>query len=60
MIIKEFNTKVINQGVTQTDKHIVFQTPDGKVYTNAEIISIRQGDEVICKVKLNITINHIV
>ena len=53
MTIKEFNTKIINQGFTQTDKHIVFQTPDGKVYTNVEIISIRQGDEVICKVKLD-------
>lgn len=53
MTIKEFNTKIINQGFTQTDKHIVFQTPDGKVYTNAEIISITQGDKVICKVKLN-------
>lgn len=53
MTIKEFNTKIINQGFTQTDKHIVFQTPDGKVYTNAEIISITQGKEVICKVKLN-------
>ena len=53
MTIKEFNTKIINQGFTQTDKHIVFQTPDGKVYTNIEIISIRQGDKVICKVKLN-------
>ena len=53
MTIKEFNTKIINQGFAQTDKHIVFQTPDGKVYTNAEIISIHQGNEVICKVKLN-------
>ena len=53
MIIKEFNTEIINQGFTQTDKHIVFQTPDGKVYTNAEIISITQGNKVICKVKLN-------
>ena len=53
MIIKEFNTEIINQGFTQTDKHIVFQTPDGKVYTNVEIIPIRQGNEVICKVKLN-------
>lgn len=53
MTIKEFNTKIINQGFTQTDKRIVFQTPDGKVYTDAEIISITQGDKVICKVKLN-------
>lgn len=53
MTIKEFNIKIINQGFTQTDKHIVFQTPDGKVYTDAEIISITQGDKVICKVKLN-------
>ena len=53
MTIKGFNTKIINQGFTQTDKHIVFQTPDGKVYTDVEIISIRQGNEVICKVKLN-------
>lgn len=53
MTIKEFNIKIINQGFTQTDKHIVFQTPDGKVYTSAEIISINQGDKVICKVKLN-------
>lgn len=53
MTIKEFNTKIINQGFAQTDKDIVFQTPDGKVYTDAEIISITQGDKVICKVKLN-------
>lgn len=53
MTIKEFNNQIINQGFTQTDKHIVFQTPDGKVYTDAEIISITQGDKVICKVKLN-------
>lgn len=53
MTIKGFNTKIINQGFTQTDKYIVFQTPDGKVYTDVEIISIRQGNEVICKVKLN-------
>lgn len=52
MTIKEFNTKIINQGFAQTDKHIVFQTPDGKVYTDVEIIHINQGNEVICKVKL--------
>lgn len=52
MTIKEFNTKIINQGFTQIDKHIVFQTPDGKVYSNVEIVSITQGNEVICKVKL--------
>ena len=52
MTIKEFNTKIINQRFTQTDKHIVFQTPDGKVYSNVEIVSITQGNEVICKVKL--------
>lgn len=53
MTIKEFNIKIINERFIQTDKHIVFQTPDGKVYTNAEIISVTQGDKVICKVKLN-------
>ena len=52
MTIKEFNVKIINQGFIQTDKHIVFQTPDGKVYTDVEIIPINQGNEVICKVKL--------
>lgn len=52
MTIKEFNTKIINQGFIQTDKHIVFQTPDGKVYTDVEIIHINQSNEVICKVKL--------
>ena len=52
MTIKEFNTKIINQGFNQIDKHIIFQTPDGKVYTNVEIIPIHQGNEVICKVKL--------
>lgn len=53
MTIKEFNTKIINEGFAQIDKHIVFQTPDGKVYTDVEITPINQGNEVICKVKLN-------
>lgn len=52
MTIKEFNTKIINQGFTQIDKHIVFETPYGKVYSNVEIVPITQGNEVICKVKL--------
>lgn len=53
MTIKEFNTKIIDKGFSQTDKHIVFQTPDGKVYTNVDIICVYQGGNSICKVILN-------
>lgn len=52
MTIKEFNTKIIDKGFTQTDKHIVFQTPDGKVYTNIDIICVYQGGNSICKINL--------
>lgn len=52
MTIKEFNTKIIDKGFAQTDKHIVFQTPDGKVYTNVDITCVYQGGKSICKINL--------